>query len=645
MKNLDLSLVFALAMLYLPAATDAQTEKDLFYKKHIVDLGEFTSGCPSRFTGQAHLAVSPSGNAGYVAWNVAGSSENGYAVGDLHITPLNAAFKRSGADLVLGELIINDILATDETSITLLAGEIHNNTYVSVYPNEIYILKIDLQGKILWKTLISGGDGHGPQAQWPDYAASDINLAFNGTEYAAYFSLMKNWADPGESDDIHQGDLFAVVTKEGKRLDSRTLTWRSSHSNILYLAPNDAGEFTTVNTGDGYPFGVVYSNVNTAKSQIIWPPKDVRDKKDDHTVTWVGTAGQCGGIVHKNGLVYVLINTDLTDKLLNGDTKNPDNSAMILLKLDETGSILNEYWLSQQAYEGGEARMVAYGSGFAIVNNNAIPYDENAPFGASFSPNAVVRVINSSGQLTQGPVELLRSMYSNDDEVISLPNGGIAWASVRFGSQYQIEITELLAPNAPTDGAFNATKDNAENVRADNYAGVIDFLKPLDAQKFNGIITLNGDQISTEGLVCDGAYGSVSENGLSIQYNDFNYSNFSIEARFNYTEAQAMPVFVLSSYCRLVTYQINADGMVELQLNNGSIKVNTEVACTKGSWHTARIEYKNGSAAIYLDNEILAKQSVVLTETCAKGNTAEINVMNYSNGNGFKGVISSITIH
>lgn len=639
---LNFKLVAITCLSFLNLLAFSQTGGDILYHKHLVDLGGFTCGSPSRFIGQAHLAVSPSGNKGYVAWNVSGNSENEYAVGALHITPLNSAFQRSGNDLVLPGFVINDILATDEVSISLLAGKVNNNSYIKVYPNELYILKLDLNGNILWKVLVAGGQGHGPQAEWPDFSISNMNLVFNGSEYAAYFSLMKNWAKVGAADDVHQGDKFVVVSKEGKLIEPRTRTWKASHSNILYLASNESAEFTTLTTGDGYPFGVLYTNVNTAKEAIIWPPKEVRELKP--SVTWVGTAGRSGGMIHKNGLVYVLINTDKTDKLLNGDNDKPDDDAMVLLKLDESGAIVGEYWLAQDLYGGGEARLVPYGTGFAIINNVPIPYDDKAPFGSSFSPNAVIRVINSKGELIQAPVELLRSVYSDSEKVIALPNGGIAWASVRYGAQQQIEITEILAPNATSPKALNASKDNLSALKADNYAGILNFLKPLSEQKFNGIVKLNGDILTNEGVVSNGQYDNAFNNGLSIVYNEFDYTNFSMEVKFKYVVNQKMPVFALSSQCRLIVFGLNENGMVEVMLNNAKEKMTTDVVCAKEVWHTAKISYSAGTLSVYLDNDLLGKKTVVLSATCASGNSAELCTTNYSNGSVFNGVIESVII-
>lgn len=627
-----------LLLLMMAISSYGQVEKkNIYYKHHIIDLEGLKVGTPSRFVGYSTMAVSPSGNSAYVAWNESERIDDKYCAGDLHITPLNAGFERSGKDLVLTGLVINDILVTDEKSITLLAGKVRNNTYLSNYPNELYVVKIDLYGNVLWETRIAGGDGHGPQAQWPDYSVGDINLHFNGEEYAAFFSLMKNWAKRGEEDNIHQGDKFVVLSKDGVLQDDKTQTWKSSHSNILYLSNNEENEFTTLNTGDGYPFGVVYTNRDKNKASIIWPPEGFREGDD---ITWVGTAGRSGGMVHKNGLAYLLINTDKTDKLLNGNEKNKDDNALLLLKLDNEGNILREYWLDQKLCNGGEGKIQPYGNGFIIVNANNIEYDANAPFGSSFNPNAVVRVVSNSGVSIIEPVELLRSSFGSNLNLISLPNGGVAWSTVRYKNQTQIEITEILPPGAYNGSSINASDDTKEIIKKDNYAGVINFLQPLENQKFNGKITLNENRITNEGLSSTG----MEDKGIRISYTDFDYEKFSIEAKFKYDTPKLMPVFELSSFCRLMAFYINLDGEVELRVNNGDVKMKTGTYCTKSEWHTAKIEYKEGAAYIYLDDDLLGIKKVVLNESCAAGNNADISLRNHGNWDKFNGVIETIII-
>lgn len=395
-----------------------------------VDLGAYRCGDVSRFGGTVQYAGYADGSAHFLAWN-AQKEVGEELVGDgAHITPLDANMKRSGADIILKNYTIEDILAVEKGYLSVLLSEVKNNGFLATYPNQLSIAKIDLTGKILFKTILAGDKGTGAQQHWMDYNPGETQFLFNGTHYGVWFEVKKNWAEAGQEDDVHNGDKFMAVDKNGAILPDKTVFWDASHSVALQLTMNDQGEFITGSAGDFYPYGIIIKNQSREWRQIVWPPENLRTDSHRDQCQITTCAGYLHGVAALDDKIFVTLGS------LDGVSPLPMEGKVdpLLLVLDSDGQLQSQLWLAK-----GTAANEAYPSIVRYGNQLLVAWYDSESWGEALNEQVTVALLDSKGNLIGKPQTLdYRIDYSSPLQAFS--NGEVGW----IGHEYQTSTVKIV---------------------------------------------------------------------------------------------------------------------------------------------------------------------------------------------------------
>lgn len=166
-------------------------------------------------------AVAPNGTL-RVAWPAADG---------VHVTPLTAAGKRSGADTVVkGTKEVGGLVAHND-GFALLTRVSDSNKW-----NETAAAIVRYTGgKQTWRTKLTGTASH-------DTAPTlDGRLTWNGTKYGAYFVVH----GAGGFADGHYGDKLSYISAKGAKL-SGGWSWGCSHNEGIALHAETSGAFTSL---------------------------------------------------------------------------------------------------------------------------------------------------------------------------------------------------------------------------------------------------------------------------------------------------------------------------------------------------------------------------------------------------------------
>ncbi|MFE1883453.1 hypothetical protein [Streptomyces diastatochromogenes] len=166
-------------------------------------------------------AVAPNGTL-RVAWPAADG---------VHVTPLTAAGRRSGADTVVkGTKEVGGLVAHND-GFALLTRVSDSNKW-----NETAAAVVRYTGgKQTWRTKLTGTASH-------DTAPTlDGQLTWNGTKYGAYFVVH----GAGGFADGHYGDKLSYISAKGAKL-SGGWGWGCSHNEGIALHAETSGAFTSL---------------------------------------------------------------------------------------------------------------------------------------------------------------------------------------------------------------------------------------------------------------------------------------------------------------------------------------------------------------------------------------------------------------
>lgn len=166
-------------------------------------------------------AVAPNGTL-RVAWPAADG---------IHVTPLTAAGRRSGADTVVkGTKEVGGLVAHND-GFALLTRVADTNKWKETAAAVVRYTN----GKQTFRTKLTGTATHDTSP------TLDGRLTWNGTKYGAYFVVH----GAGGFADGHFGDKLSYVSAKGARL-SGGWSWGCSHNEGIALHPEKTGAFTSL---------------------------------------------------------------------------------------------------------------------------------------------------------------------------------------------------------------------------------------------------------------------------------------------------------------------------------------------------------------------------------------------------------------
>ncbi|MDX2523422.1 hypothetical protein [Streptomyces europaeiscabiei] len=372
-------------------------------------------------------AVAPNGTL-RVAWP---------ASDGVHVTPLTAAGKRSGADTVVkGTKEVGGLVAHDD-GFALLTRVSDTNKW-----KETAAALIRYQnGKQTWRTRLTG-------ASSDDTAPLlDGQLAWNGKKYGAYFVVH----GAGGFADGHFGDKLSYVGPKGKKLGGGW-GWGCSHNEGIALRAETSGNFTSL-CFDDWRSGLFVSTGIAAPDNA---PVVQREQ------CWAGYcggtfAGRTGEIVKSSTGRYA---TAFASRGAASAKKNPDDSsgrgwtveprtsthqvAIAFLKNRDTPSGKPVHLTSAKGTEHVNVRVAPYGENRLLVSYETL---KNAKCASGTCTGTFTgthfRLVDWNGRL-QGADKVVKARISGDIAV--LKDGTLSWAYAPVTPSY----TTTLNGASPT---------------------------------------------------------------------------------------------------------------------------------------------------------------------------------------------------
>lgn len=387
---------------------DTEITKDMLLHYTDVEL----SAKPFNYT---QIAPRPDGHS-YLAWNEYVKDKIG-TFGKLHITTLDKSFNKVGEDIVLPDYEIRQVLAIDNDYLYLIVGERKNNKFTEWYiydyleANILHFMKIDKRGNVLFKTTLLGDKGQGPGAIWADNGFGtryETKLAYNGTHFALYTGIRRNFSTTEGKSDVHEGDMFMIIDKNGKVLADKTQRWYSSHAFYLKLAINDKSEFITANLGDAYPVGILVRNRNNGKNANVWPPEKITYQSGK---TWYFAAGYIGELLVKDDQAYLIHASSQ-----NGETKRKEATDVLFLKMNDSFEVQKKKWLTSST--NNEKYVYAGWLGNRIV----VAYSAYDNYNITFTKLAL---LDTEGNSVAEPIEAKIKLNFSSSHFVPFPDGSL----------------------------------------------------------------------------------------------------------------------------------------------------------------------------------------------------------------------------
>lgn len=222
----------------------------------------------------------------------------------IHVTPLTAAGKRSGADtIVKGAKEVGGLVAHND-GFALLTRVSDTNKWKETAAAIVRYTN----GKKTFQTKLTSTATHDTSP------TLDGQLTWNGTKYGAYFVVH----GAGGFADGHFGDKLSYISSKGKKL-SGGWSWGCSHNEGIALHPEKTGAFTSL-CFDDWRSGLF---VSTGIGAPDVAPVVQREQ------CWAGYcggtfAGRTGDLVKSAGGRYA---TAFASRGAASAKKNPDDSS------------------------------------------------------------------------------------------------------------------------------------------------------------------------------------------------------------------------------------------------------------------------------------------------------------------------------
>jgi hypothetical protein len=565
-----------------------------------------------------------------------------------HIQPLTKYYTPASNPIQLKGIYFYDFLIINDTYY-VLAKE--HAGYSGAGPldyeeegNTLIFLKIKTDGTIVYKKTLFGHEGTRGGSMFLCTYSSAGELAFDGTYFHAFVETCGNFTAKGSADfDLHEGDYYLTFDMNGEVRENGRSIWNHSHSGLLQLMTDETGQAYTLEVSDGGPWGINFdhfSNGQPVHSTTLFPEASKLPYEDMYAVATSTTdAGEIGGMVQFGDLFYTVIATVPAEK--HPIAEQPKD--LLFISFDKSGNKVTEKWIRRTPNQDESVPFIRkYGDHilmFYMLKTGTWQHDYKA----------TVSLLNVNGEYVSEPV-LTKYILNWQSRLIDFPNGDVGLISAEPQS-HEIEIvrfgTERLPSRVnPEDEKYmgaasafsNATAKPLMPLMEITNGALIDLRKPAeDNLRFKGSYNKDYPFDPVNGIYVDGIY-RTDFTTFYIYIDDFNLTNFVLEAEFKVSEFQDAPVFSLSSGYRTAEYFLTPEGKINLHLNNSAIKIQSEATYKTDFWHTAKIEVIGESITAYLDGVSILKTSAKLI--CTPGETSvDIVTSSYSSGKTFKGHI------
>ncbi|MBL8020952.1 MAG: ankyrin repeat domain-containing protein [Leptospirales bacterium] len=451
-------LISALTLLTC-VALQAQDIRGMVSKREISireTPNNFSDG--SYFTRYAVGAALPDGGT-VLAWN-SGSR--------LHVRQIDSE-NRTVTSFYLDNLFLADLRIFEGSTLHILAFVNRDGDLSYRSDKELFYIRTDLTGKILLKRSIVGGQGIGPLKIWHCYSPTGSRIEYNGKNYAIFTTISRNFAaTTGERENIHEGDLYVVLDKQGNVLADLTQEWSASHSNMLKLAKTGDGRFFTMTSADGFPFGLYM--IDRARywkggTRVVWPDfasEDELKRMSETNYLTVG-AGYLDAFFPIESNAFIMLSRTSTQLPLQ-TRQNPNQlpTNVLVAKLGKDLSTLKKVWLTSGAADTKTAFAHSLPGNKVLVAWSKTTYDASEPTMAILDPGL---------NIVSGPTPVRTALIDGYSVPFSYPNGDVAWVTCPEGGSTLILNRFSTAGKASAPG-----KDLLRGIQAKDTTKALDAL-------------------------------------------------------------------------------------------------------------------------------------------------------------------------
>lgn len=512
----------------------------------------------------------------------------------------------------------------------------------------LIFLKVTPQGKVIYKQKLLGHEGTAGGQYFLCTMSGNGELKYDGTYFHAFVETCGNFSSRGSSAfDIHEGDYYLTFDKQGTVRHNGRREWLHSHSGLLQMVTDRAGEAFTVSVGDAHPYGVSFNHFSDGemKQDVVLFPDQSKLPYDDMYAASVSSteAGIIGGLVQIGDYFYTIVATVPSEK---HPTLNQAKD-LLFLKFDRSGNILMQRWIEKTPNVNETVpHIIAYGDKIflaSMVQTGEYDYDYKA----------TVAVLNTQGQYTVQP-QKTNHYLDYQSRLVNFPNGDVGlvttesyakeFAIVRFGKG------KMPSKANPSDAASMTPQGTAGNSSVSTQMPTIekfgtcdiDLTKAVDKNlQFDGSYTIQSTPDATNGIYVTGEYSYTPD--FSLYLKKLDHSNFTVEAEFMVTEYRNAAVFSMSQSNRYVEYILTKEGRVSLKLMNGKTLASSDVKYNLNTWHKAKVVVDGTRVSFYLDGRL------VLTETAYIAGdkpirTADFSTTSFGNAWVFKGYMRRFSV-
>lgn len=152
------------------------------------------------------------------------------------------------------------------------------------------------------------------------------------------------------------------------------------------------------------------------------------------------------------------------------------------------------------------------------------------------------------------------------------------------------------------------------------------------------------------GIFTQGYYGNAETRNYvhATGVSQLDYQHFAVSLDIKSSEVKRMNIFTINRSSRVLGCYINNEGLFELKINNGDIKVPTTVKYEPNRWYNVAISYNNTTkkTSLYI-NKTLVVTKVAQVDASAINSayaSKDISTIDYSNAQAFIGVCKNLKV-
>ncbi len=335
-----------------------------------------------------------------------------------------------GSDFSVSDLYLVEVRTFGDATLHILGFEMEKGRHLGdafSTDQQLFYIRADLNGRILLKRSIVGGQGTGPGRDWHYfYTLDSVHIEFDGREYAIFTIISHNWAKNPGDENTHQGDVYFVLDRNGVIQHDQTQHWNQSHSSDIKLTSLPGKGFYTLTSADGsLALYAVHrfspeQNRTPKTERVVWPDfvsKEERRRLAADNLSTTG-AGRVDAFFPTAGGELVMVARTSTDLPLMKKSKVEVPANVLVVKLDADLKTTKKAWLT-------------------TGNTNV-----QAAFGHRFGDRILVGWSMTSTKASRATLLLLDndlnhvSRFADSDAFISAdakpfsyPNGDVGWVT------------------------------------------------------------------------------------------------------------------------------------------------------------------------------------------------------------------------